>query len=145
MPDNFEGKFVYIAGPMDHGDTALNIRRAILVADALLKEGHYPYVPHLDHFWHMICPGTREQWLKLDMAFIAKCDCLLRIAGDSPGADLEVAEAQRLGVPVYGPLVVEDKDGSKIPSNAGVAAVEGKGRPDVSVCSGSDAPIQGAS
>jgi hypothetical protein len=33
--------------------------------------------------------------------FIPKCDCLLRLAGESEGADREVAFAKQRGIPVF--------------------------------------------
>jgi hypothetical protein len=35
------------------------------------------------------------------LAWLAKCDAVLRITGESPGADREVKEAMRLNIPVY--------------------------------------------
>jgi hypothetical protein len=35
------------------------------------------------------------------MAWLAKCDCLLRLPGESKGADNEVFWAKKLGMPVY--------------------------------------------
>ena len=39
---------------------------------------------------------------------LSRCDAVLRIAGESRGADLDVARAQELGLPVY-------RDASEIP------------------------------
>lgn len=92
---------VYIAGPITKGDVAANVRNAILAADAVRALGHIPFVPHLNHFWHMVAPRSYEDWLKIDMAWLRECDCVLRLPGESNGADLEVAEAVRLSIPVY--------------------------------------------
>ena len=43
-------KHIFIAGPYA-GDQAVNVRRAIEVANKLLLRGYVPYVPHLTHFW----------------------------------------------------------------------------------------------
>ena len=92
---------IYVAGPYSTGDVALNVRRAIMVADFLLKQGHVPFLPHLTHFWHLVSPGPYEQWLCLDLAWLPLCEALVRLPGYSNGADREVTEALRLGVPVY--------------------------------------------
>jgi len=42
-----------------------------------------------------------EEWLRIDAAFVARCDAVLRLKGISTGADLEVAIAEKLGIPVY--------------------------------------------
>jgi hypothetical protein len=99
---------VFIAGPYTGGDVAANVARAIGVADDLAAIGFAPFVPHLNHFWHMIHPHTYGFWLDLDNQFLALCEAVLRISGDSPGADAEVERAARLGIPVFS--TVEDLD-----------------------------------
>ena len=42
-----------------------------------------------------------EQWMKLDLAWLDKCDALLRLPGESPGSDREVDAAKERGIPVY--------------------------------------------
>jgi hypothetical protein len=92
---------IYVAGPYTKGDVALNVRAAIEAADKLLKRGHVPYLPHLTHFWHLVCPGPYEQWIALDSAWIPFCEAIVRLPGESSGADGEVELAARLGMPVF--------------------------------------------
>jgi hypothetical protein len=92
---------VYIAGPYTKGDVVLNIRKAVEAADRVLVLGHYPFVPHLTHLWHTISPKPYDEWLDIDLAWLAVCDCLIRLPGESKGADGEVVEAERIGIPVY--------------------------------------------
>ncbi len=92
---------VFISGPYTKGDVALNVRNAIHAADAVLVLGHHPFIPHLTHFWHLVSPKPYEEWLAIDLVWLNKCDCLIRLPGESNGADKEVAEARRLGMPVY--------------------------------------------
>ena len=92
---------VYVAGPYTTGDVAVNVRQAIEAADFLLKAGHIPFLPHLTHFWHLVCPGPYEQWIALDLAWLPFCEALVRLDGESSGADNEVKEAGRLGIPVF--------------------------------------------
>lgn len=94
-------KKIYVAGPYTKGDVAVNVRNAILAAHILYNAGFYPFVPHLTHFWHMVCPRPYEDWLDLDNAFLPHCDALLRLPGESSGADKEVALAEKLGMPVF--------------------------------------------
>lgn len=91
---------VYVAGPMGTGDLTRNVRAAILAAEEIRRMGHAPYVPHLSVLWDAIAPVSYEGWMELDLAWLARCDVLLRLPGASPGADREVAEAERLGIPV---------------------------------------------
>lgn len=92
---------VYIAGPYTTGDVAVNVRTAIAAGQQVLEAGHYPYIPHLTHFWHLLIPGPYEQWLKLDLEWLEACDALVRLLGESSGADHEMRRAKELGIPVY--------------------------------------------
>ena len=95
-----EPKLVYVAGPYTHEDVAQNVRRAIGVADILLNNGYFPYVPHLTHFWHLVSPHSHAEWIRLDEVWLAKCDALVRLPGSSPGADHEIRLAQAWQIPV---------------------------------------------
>ncbi len=92
---------IYVAGPYSSGDVAQNVRLAIHEGDYIARLGHTPFIPHLTHFWHLVCPNPYEFWLAQDMEWLRVCDALLRIPGESKGADLEVVEAQRLGLIIY--------------------------------------------
>ena len=94
-------KKVYIAGPYTKGDIALNVRHAILKADLLADAGFVPFIPHLSHFWHMLCPRDYNFWLKIDKEWLKCCDAVLRLIGESPGADEEVELAKSLNIPVF--------------------------------------------
>ena len=92
---------IYIAGPYTKGDVAINVRTAMEAGIVLLKEGHAPYVPHLTHFLHLHAPQSYETWTRLDNAYLPYCEALIRLPGESSGADAEVALAQRLSIPVF--------------------------------------------
>jgi hypothetical protein len=92
---------VYVAGPYTKGDVALNVRAAIEAADRLLKAGYVPFLPHVTHFWHLVCPGPYEQWIAYDLEWLPSCQALVRLPGESAGADGEVARARELGIPVF--------------------------------------------
>jgi hypothetical protein len=91
---------IYVAGPYTKGDVAVNVRTALAVANELADLGFAPYVPHLTHFWHLIFPRPYDYWLELDNEFLPYCDALLRIPGESSGADKEVQLARSLNKPV---------------------------------------------
>ena len=100
---------VYVAGPYTLGDVVLNVRAAVLAGDRLLAAGHTPYVPHLTMFWHMLAPRPVEDWYDLDLQWLEVCDVLVRLPGESKGADKECEVAERLGMEVYtGPDPVGD-------------------------------------
>lgn len=95
-------KRVYVCGPLTQGNMPVNVHLAVMAADRLLKAGFAPYCPHLNVEWEKIAPGaTYEEWLALDFVWLEVCDALLRLPGDSPGADREVAYARKLGIPVF--------------------------------------------
>lgn len=110
---------VYVAGPITNGPLDGNIRQACEAGMRLLKAGLSPHVPHLSCFMgarqlyeggifspfylaEVLPEGTtHEDWYGVDMPFVRRSDCLLRISGESKGADMEVAEAMRCGIPVF--------------------------------------------
>ena len=94
-------QIVYIAGPYSKGDVAINIHIAMGHANAVIESGYIPYIPHLTHFWHLVSPRPVKFWYDYDNHFLRRCDCVLRIPGESVGADNEVALAKVLGIPVY--------------------------------------------
>lgn len=90
---------VYVAGPYTKGDVAVNVRNAIEAANRLADDGWTPFVPHLTHFWHLVCPRPYEFWCELDNHFLQFCDLILRLPGESAGADREVKLAAQMGIP----------------------------------------------
>ncbi len=90
---------VYIAGPLS-GKPSRGVREAIAAADKVLALGGLPFVPHLTHFWDMISPKPYKQWMDYDREFIYRCDVLLRLPGESTGADMEVRYAEEWSIPV---------------------------------------------
>ncbi len=92
---------VYVAGPYTKGDVAANVRAAVNAAQELLDAGHIPFVPHLSHFWHLVHPNPYERWITFDLAWLEVCDALVRLPGESAGADQEERHAAKWGLPVY--------------------------------------------
>ena len=92
---------VYISSPYTKGDVGTNVHRVIEIADKIVAIGHTPFVPHLTHLWHLVSPKPAEFWYEYDMAFLSFCDALLRVDGDSVGADNEVKQAKMWCIPIY--------------------------------------------
>ena len=92
---------VYIASPYTIGDTAVNVRRQIDCYDELVDKGFYPYAPLYSHFQHMVHPRHYTDWLEIDNVWVLTCDCLLRLDGESSGADGEVKLATENRIPVF--------------------------------------------
>lgn len=90
---------VYIAGPYS-SDHAAGVRNAISAGNQVRDMGHTPFIPHLTHFWDLLFPREYEDWLDYDMEWLAECDVLIRLPGDSEGANGEVTRAFQLRIPV---------------------------------------------
>lgn len=98
-------KRVYIAAPYaGRGEeVAENIHLAVLVADELIYRttNWTPFVPHLFHLWHLISPHPSAFWAGMDKDWLRACDALVRIGGESSGADIDMEDAISLGLPVF--------------------------------------------
>ncbi len=94
-------RVIYVAGPITHGDSYLNVAEAIDAAETLYEMGWAPLVPHLGYLWHMMYPKSYEDWMDYDFHLLNRCDALVRLPGESSGSDREVAFAEELGIPVY--------------------------------------------
>lgn len=93
---------VYVAGPITLGDQLTNIVEGIRAGEQLLKLGFVPFVPHaMSALWHMHHPKTHAEWLAYDFAWLQTCDALLRLPGESRGADAEVNYAVEHGIPCF--------------------------------------------
>jgi len=93
-------KTVYLASPYTLGDPVLNVRAQIEAAEELVNLGYLPHVPLLSHLWHIASPHPYEYWMEIGLEWVRHCDILLRLPGESKGADAEVTLARELGIPV---------------------------------------------
>lgn len=91
---------VYIASPYTHGNTELNVQRSIDAAEAVAQRGHTVIAPLLSHFWHLRHPHPWKFWMAQCLDLLTCADMLLRLDGESVGADIEVREAKAIGIPV---------------------------------------------
>ena len=92
---------IYIACPYTIGDVAQNVHRASRVFQYIADTGYMPFNPLLSHFQHLLFARPYEWWLEYDLHILKKCDAVVRIEGESKGADREVDVAQRLGMPIH--------------------------------------------
>ena len=91
---------VYIAGPIT-GDPWGCVRKATKAARALATDYRFDaYLPQLSVLWGIVDPQPYEYWISLGFNMLSRCDGLIRLPGDSPGADREVEHAKALGLPV---------------------------------------------
>jgi hypothetical protein len=124
-------KRVYIAGPITKGDLASNINQAEAAFFRLPRLGSLRsvHIGPLTQSRPMrtgpsgctpmvVMPGcvslgavriattdggecTHADWLGVDLPWVEVADAVLRLPGESSGADAEVAHARKNGVPVY--------------------------------------------
>jgi len=109
-------KIIFIAAPYINPDPVANANRVVKVADELIKLGFTPFIPHLAMLWHAISPKPVDFWYEYDLKILKKCDALLRLPGESKGANREVEMAIKWNIPVYfniGDLVDDSVDERK--------------------------------
>ena len=94
-------KKIFIAGPYTKGDVAVNVNNHMRAHSLLMDAGFAPFNPLLFHFQHMAHPRPYEDWTKLDNEYLLVCDAVLRLSGESKGADAEVKLARKNGIPIY--------------------------------------------
>lgn len=110
---------VYIATAISKGDMLANVERADEAFFRLLRAGFAPFNPvwsvfggsayrHGPSLDRVVAeadtlPGntTHEDWMGADLPWVAVSDAVLRLPGESVGADREVELAEKLGIPVY--------------------------------------------
>lgn len=97
---------VYLAGPYtgdDSRDVVRNVAQAVEVAAQVIDAGAYPVTSHPIGLLLQRGVGTPEYWYAATLEQMRRCDCVLTVPGwlASAGAKAEVAEAHRLGIPVY--------------------------------------------
>ncbi len=92
---------IFISGPYTKGDVAQNVKIAMEMANELINNGFAPYCPHLTHFLHMNNWQPYSKWLEIDCEFLVICDALIRLPGESDGADKEVELAKKTGTPIF--------------------------------------------
>lgn len=93
-------KWVYIAAPYSVPDPVKNTHRVVKFAEAVIKKGYLPIIPHLTLLWHAIVPKPDEFWYDYTMELMKRCDLVIRLSGFSAGADREVEMAKKLGIEV---------------------------------------------
>ena len=94
---------LYVAAPYSQPDAVHNTHVVIRIADALLDAGFVPLVPHLTLLWRLVSQKPYERRLAYNRQLLARCDAVLRVPGDSRGADQETEYAERLGIPLIHP------------------------------------------
>lgn len=94
---------VYISGPITKGERNINFWQACEAQSLLMRLGYAPLNPILS----MLAPFawqpefTHDLWLAADLPWVAAADAVLRLPGESLGADMECDYARRKDIPVF--------------------------------------------
>lgn len=94
-------RVIFISSPYTLGNQLDNVQRQVEAAHTLMDYGYAPIAPLLSHYLEQWRSRPWEEWIEVDLMLLSRCDAVLRLEGESQGADLEVAEARRLNIPVY--------------------------------------------
>jgi len=81
---------VYIASPYTIGNTCENVSKHLHVADTLIGHGFCVIAPLLFHYIDIIHPRPKDVYMQIDFELIKRCDVLIRLEGESAGADEEI-------------------------------------------------------
>lgn len=92
---------VYIASPYSKGDIGVNVKTQLDMFETLTNLGFFPIPPLWSHFQHLAHPKSYEFWCDYTMELMLMCNCVLRLPGESSGADNEVKKAEEMGIPVF--------------------------------------------
>lgn len=96
---------VYIAAPYSRGIPDEIMARVIDAAERLVNYDYVPFIPHTMTFlWAVRHQHQVQFWYDFDLQWLSTCDALLRLPGESRGADAEVVYAERLGIEVFGSI-----------------------------------------
>src|ERR1700747_1043214 len=111
MPDlaNNAVPSVYISGPISKpnrkkGRYGKNIVPAMNMWAYLCSAGFHIYCPHLSYMLssHLVKEWgddlSHDEWMEEDLYWLSKCDALIRLPGESPGADIEVEHAKNQAI-----------------------------------------------
>jgi hypothetical protein len=115
VPDMTEPQLILIAGPYRSGTgddpdlMAANLRRLEQAAWPIFRAGHVPMIGewvalpilHSAGVAGPLDPLAEQVMYPTAQRLLAHCDAVLRLPGNSTGADQDVAIAHQRGLPVY--------------------------------------------
>lgn len=106
---------IYLACPITKGDIRHNVAQADGAMAAVLGLGMAVLNPALTCFagslGEAVAPGasghgaftrfTHENWVNNCLPWVEVCDAVVRLPGESVGADIECSHAAQRGIPVF--------------------------------------------
>lgn len=92
---------VYISGPITIGDPEHNFKQAADAQRELMDAGFSVVNPMLTMQLPYADDVAHADWIANDLPIIRRCDALLRLPGESAGADEEVRHAKQWHIPFF--------------------------------------------
>jgi hypothetical protein len=93
---------VYISGPLSSAGNELeNVNVAADAARRLIDAGFSPLCPHLSWYIDQAGEIPHAVWMQIDLPWVEASDAILRLPGESVGAEIETSRAGTLGIPVF--------------------------------------------
>lgn len=97
---DFARPTIYIAGPYSSGQEA-GLRQAIEAFNKLADAGWSPFCPHLSFLPALHKERSWEEWMELCWPWVLRAEALVRLPGESEGADMEVSWARDVGKTIF--------------------------------------------
>ena len=96
---------IYISHPITLGDGCDNFYDCCKVQQLLMEAGYAVLNPGLS----MMHPNGKnipwQRWIDSDLKWVEVADMVVRLPGESKGADVECEHARKCGIPVYSPYL----------------------------------------
>lgn len=93
---------VFIASPYTRGEIDKNMQNQKDISNKLIDLGFCPLpIALCYHQLAIDLPREYNVWIELTANWIQKCDCILRLPGESLGADNELEIAKELNMPIF--------------------------------------------
>lgn len=92
---------VYISGPITKGDRVANFAQACQAQQHLIELGFAPLNPMLSMMHPAAWSIDHGEWLAADLPWVEMADCVLRLPGESTGADAECERARQTNTPIF--------------------------------------------
>ena len=94
-------KLIYVCSPY-RGDIRINTRNARRYCRLVMEQGGIPFAPHLlfPQFLDEENAAERRQGLRMGMEMLKLCGELWAFGEPTEGMRMEIAQAERLGIPV---------------------------------------------
>lgn len=95
------------------------MNRALDVGRTLIDRGYAPLVPHYTYLLDRDGAIPHDVWMDVDLPWVESADVVLRLPGESRGAEIEVAHARERGIPVVESLDDLPPSGVSVAREAG--------------------------